>query len=84
MNKAAPLREFLKGAGVSERDIGEAVREARKVTQAVEFWGNLAHGALSHLSTHPKIGKRVRPYIVFGSRLVQSATDGARTMLGKK
>ncbi len=82
--KRAPLRDMLEGAGVSERDLTDAVRQARKVTQAVDFWGTRAAGLLAEIANHPKLGKRVKPYVVLLATGTARVTQGARSMLNKK
>lgn len=76
------LREFLIASGIDPKDLSQAVKSSRELTQTVEFWSGLASDMLRKAmpAKSPKV-KRVLSAI-----LTQTSTVnyGAGKMLGKR
>jgi hypothetical protein len=75
------VRDLLLAAGVSERDIAEAVRESRHATRQVGAGARLLARMLTHVGERSKLGSKRQIVAFVGSEWLQKIGKGADRML---
>lgn len=78
------LGDWLKGQGVSARDVRGAVKEARQVTQTVQVMASVAEDVLSRLAAKQNLGKKTKAVAVLGVKVAGAVREGAAGMLRER
>jgi hypothetical protein len=78
------LRSFLEMSGVSEKDLKEAVRDARQTTRSVARFMGVAEVILEKAEQRLLPGKKSHAAVVLAKKMVGHVKRGAQTMVNER